>query len=400
VWRLKSRPTLAAIAAAIALTLAGCGGQSSTGKTEQITVDDSSCASGWIPAHPGVYNFSVANKSTRAASVSLVDFGSGIAIAKLPHAAPGSVGEVKARLRPGGAYQWSCEILGVVPRLSSVWQVPQSDSRTSTVPAAPAMVSLIQLIKPFTYYRLYVNRLLARLRPQLQSLQNQLASANLVGAQRAWLRAHMTWLEIGEDDGAYGAFGNLGSRIDGGAGGLVGGTSNPKFTGFHRVELDLFAHRDLVAARRDTAFLSHLVGSLTPKAVTTYLLPTNAVIGAWTLRPHEILEDALRDTLSGLDDYGSGTQLASVTADAAATREILTLMAPLIGPRAHRLVATAKTQLAALDRAIAAAHAGAGRAGLTTVSLRHRQRIDAAAGAALETLAPVSELMQISGSEP
>jgi high-affinity iron transporter len=209
----------------------------------------------------------------------------------------------------------------------------------------------------------------------------------------------VTWLEIGEDDGAYGAFGNLGSRIDGGASGLVGGTSSPKFTGFHRVELDLFRHHNLDAAQRDTAVLARLVGSLTPKAVASTLIPTNDVISGWTLRPHEILEDALRDTLSGEDNYGSGSQLASVRADAAATREIMTLLAPLIDARAHHLVPTAKTQLAALDRAIAAARTREGRAGLTTLPVRARQRIDATTGAALETLAPVSELMQISGSD-
>jgi hypothetical protein len=29
------------------------------------------------------------------------------------------------------------------------------------------------------------------------------------------LTAHLTWLKIGQDDGAYGAFGELGRAIDG-----------------------------------------------------------------------------------------------------------------------------------------------------------------------------------------
>ena len=41
------------------------------------------------------------------------------------------------------------------------------------------------------------------------------------------------------------------------------------------------------------------------------------------LRPHEIFEDANRDTLSGEDEYGSGTALASLTADVAADRVLV-----------------------------------------------------------------------------
>ena len=40
----------------------------------------------------------------------------------------------------------------------------------------------------------------------------------------------------------------------------------------------------------------------------------------WTLRPHEVLEDALRDSLTGDDDYGSHTDLDSIAADVSVTR--------------------------------------------------------------------------------
>ncbi|HEX4108257.1 MAG TPA: Dyp-type peroxidase [Solirubrobacteraceae bacterium] len=69
-------------------------------------------------------------------------------------------------------------------------------------------------------------------------------------------------------------------------------------------------------------------------------------------RCHEILEDALRDTLSGNDDYGSHTGLAATAAEVTATREMLRVLSGLIEPRAPGLVQTGTQQLAAIDAAI------------------------------------------------
>ena len=73
------------------------------------------------------------------------------------------------------------------------------------------------------------------------------------------MTAHLAWLDIGQDDGAYGCFGALGGEIDGTAAGLVGGTASPQFTGFHKIELDLWTDGNLTAAAADTATLQQLV---------------------------------------------------------------------------------------------------------------------------------------------
>jgi hypothetical protein len=51
------------------------------------------------------------------------------------------------------------------------------------------------------------------------------------------------------------------------------------------------------------------------------------------LRTHEILENALQFQLTGHDDYGSGTTLATTGANVAGTRELLTVLRPLLAPR-------------------------------------------------------------------
>jgi Dyp-type peroxidase family len=131
----------------------------------------------------------------------------------------------------------------------------------------------------------------------------------------------------------------------------VNGTADPGFTGFHKVELDVWTREDIAAAGSDAAQLTRLVARLAQRRLGPELPMTPVGLSTWTLRAHEILEDGLRDSLSGEDEYGSGTALASLTADVAAMREMLTLLAPVLEPRAPRLVGQARRQLGAVVRA-------------------------------------------------
>ncbi len=396
------RATLRMAGAVAVIAVAGCGSSSSTptsagestARVERIALADATCAPGWRAPSGGRYRFVVVDGSSHPASVVLEQALSGIVVARLPAAAPGSSEPLLARLQAGDVYRWSCTVAGAT-RYSAAVQVPAAGATGEVqTPSPPATVDLI---RPLGQYTAYVQRLLATLRGQLATLRAQIAAGSLAGAEQAWLTAHLTWLRIGQDDEAYGAFGELGGEIDATAAGAVGGPTSPRFTGFHKVELDLWERRDLTAAARDTAVLIGLVDRLTPASVVADLPATTLGIDSWVLRCHEILEDALRDSLSAEDDYGSHTDLASLTADVAATRAVLDVLAPLLEPRQPALVPSARGELAAVERAIAAIHPGIGLPwpAIASLPLRARERVDAAADAALATLAPVSELMQV-----
>jgi iron uptake system EfeUOB component EfeO/EfeM len=247
-------------------------------------------------------------------------------------------------------------------------------------------------------YRGYVAGKLATLQSQVGALAAAIGSGNLAQAQSAWLSAHLTWLEIGQDDGAYGCFGALGGEIDGLAAGHPLGTSDPGFTGFHRIEFDLWSKRDLSAAGGDTATLERLLGELVKVPLSSYLPASATGIGNWLLRPHEVLEDALRDSLTADDDYGSGTDLASIGADVVAVRELLGLLGPVLNPLAPGLVARATGELNALSGAIAATRVNGGWVSIADLPIRQRQQVDADVDAALETLAPLPDLLTSTGA--
>ena len=247
-------------------------------------------------------------------------------------------------------------------------------------------------------YRNYVTRKLSTLSSQVVALSAATGAGNLAQARSAWLTAHLTWLEIGQDDGAYGAFGSLGGEIDGLAAGHPRGTADPGFTGFHRIEFDLWTKHDLRAAAADTSTLRRLLERLMRTPVSAYLPASSNGIANWLLRPHEVLEDALRDSLTADDDYGSGTDLASITADAGAVRELLSELEPGLHLVAPHLVTDARAELDALVRAIDATGSSGAPVSIQDLPIRQRQQIDADVDAALETLAPLPDLLTSTGS--
>ena len=160
-------------------------------------------------------------------------------------------------------------------------------------------VVTIQLAHPLAEYTAYVEGLAQRLPHEVDAIETAASNEDVAAAETAWRRAHVTYLEIGQDDAAYGSFGELGEQIDGLADGLPDTTANPNFTGFHKVELDLWRRHDTAAAASDSrrAASSSSTGSRRRRSRTTCRFRPLAVDG-WVLRCHEILEDGLRDSLS------------------------------------------------------------------------------------------------------
>ena len=388
---------VALLAGVAAMAIAGCGGggvpsASSGSSVVRVSYDGTRCAPGWSPLKPGGYDFVLQNRASDAIAMTLLNASDGSAVSPTKPVTPGGRASIQIQLRAGGSYAWRCQTPSQAAATSAAIRIAGRGSAATGY--APAPLSIVQLYKPMAEYTKHETRTLANLRGQLATLQHRLAGGNMAGAKSAWLAAHLSWLALGQDDGAYGAFGNLGSRIDGTAAGDVGATSSASFTGFHRVELDLWRRHELTAARRDAAMLTKLVDSINQRMLSQDLPDTTVALDSWVLRCHEILEDGLRDTLSGDDDYGSHTGLATIGADVTATREMLRVLAGLIQPRRPGLVQTAESQLVTLDAAIRPRRT----VPIAELPTLERQRIDAAIGSALETLAPVSELMQISNA--
>jgi iron uptake system component EfeO len=389
----------AAIAVTTVLSALGtaAGSTSSHPHGPRISMTTTTCAPRWRPPNPGVDHFAVANDSPDNATVYFTRPLRGRVVATLRHVKPHTVRELTVRVIAGGHYQWGCDLAGRPPRVSDAETALREPTHGGAgAPVVP--VTRDELAPATKTYRARVATELGLLSSQVATLESDLRHGESALAQAHWLTAHLTWLRIGQDDGAYSAFGNHGPAIDGTAAGLVKGTADPRFRGFHKIEYDLWTRHDDASAATDAAALDKAVNALSAIPITTWFPLSTASVSNLTLRPHEVLEDALRDSLSGNDNYGSGTDLASVRADVTATRGLLNPLAPLITPRSAHLVHRARRALTTLATTLETEHVQGRWTALDALPARTRERIDAEVSGALEILSPVPDLLTVGNS--
>ncbi|WP_245178744.1 iron uptake transporter permease EfeU [Streptomyces montanisoli] len=380
-------PALAATGVVVFLPSGG-----NTSKGTKVTVTASGCASDWTSARAGTQTFQVVNKSGRAGEINL-DNASGAIVGEIETLGPATTGTMTATL-DAGAYTFKCLMSGKGTTSSrTVTASAESGSSGSgsgssgSAPVAVKQVSVADLKPAAAKYRAYVRPQLATLAGQVAAVRDDIAHHHLDTARKDWLPAQLTWDRIGA---AYGSFGDLGDAVDGLPQGLPGGVHDKDFTGLHRLEYGLW-HGESAAGLLPVADrLGKDVATLREKLPKLTVDPTDL-----PLRAHEILEDALRDRLTGAADQGSGAMYAETEADIKGTRVVLGELAPLLRPRSPELLPTASKQLDALDKALGATRQHGVWRPFDDVPLAQRQQVDARIGSALETLADVPDLLEV-----
>ena len=236
-------------------------------------------------------------------------------------------------------------------------------------------------------YIAYAAGVLRSLSGDVATLRADLARSDLSSARRDWLVAQLEWERVGA---SYDSFGPLGVAVDGLPDGLPEGAVDPNFTGLHRLEYGLW-HGQTASSLVPIA--DRLEGDL---AVLTAHLQDPDVAGnpvSLSLRVHEILEDALRDHLSGIDDEGAGAGYAETEADVDATRAVLGIVSPLVGAHFPNLLTTTASQMDTLEAALNQARQSGEWLPPAATPLAARQRIDAAIGQLLESLVVIPDLL-------
>jgi iron uptake system component EfeO len=372
---------VAVTAALAAAALAGCAaGHAATTAATDISVTSAACGGRWHLAGPGWHTFSIRNDSTEAAEVNLVDPASGGVYAEVEALGPGTVRPMPVDIG-SGRYAFRCLLEDTDAFTGPVVRV------TGHARGAAAIVPVTgqDLVEPAREYHAYVSAGLEVLARQVTALAADISAGRLARARAAWLAAHLTYERLGA---AYGTFGDFDGEIDGRADGLVGGVHSAKFTGFYRLEYGLWHGQDARQLGGPAAGLRRDVLALRKAfpAMEIDLLDVG-------LRTHEILENALQFQLTGHDDYGSGSTLATTAANVTGTRELLKILHPILVTRYAGLSA-ATGWLARLQRLIDAQDHGGRWSPVTGLPVLTRQRIDAAASQALQELAPIAVITE------
>jgi high-affinity iron transporter len=383
----KPRKRWITVAAAIAIPLLAVGVfalvvPSSQANAQQVTITASACAPDFQPLTAGQQDFTIVNKSGRTGEIYLVRATDGGVIGELEGLGPGTQRSMPADL-PAGEYAWRCVMSGA-PEQRSAAVAATGDG--GAAPPVVLPVSEQDLAGPLKQYQDYVAPQLGTMAGQVDTLRGALAAGDLNAAKADWLPAQLTWERVGA---AYGSFGDLADAVDGQPDGLPQGVDDKDFAGLRRIEYGLWHGQSAETLTPIADQLVQDLATLRQKLPTITADPTDLPI-----RAHEILEDALRDKLSGMSDQGAGSGYQETLADVDGTRVVLDELAPLITQRRPQLVATAKTELDTLDQALKAATGSP-----ETASLAQRQRVNAAIGQALETLSLVPDLLEIRQSQ-
>ena len=351
--------------------------------SDVITVSSNQCGGPWSVPGPGWHTFEIDNQGTGGGEVDLVDPASGAIYAEVENTGPGTTTPMRLDLG-SGRYAFVCSFVDFSPLAGAKVTVPGHAKGTPAI----MPVTYNETIPYAKKYQAYVETGLKTLLRETATLAGDVDRASkgkqsLAAAKKDWLTAHLQYQTLGA---AYGTFGDYDGEIDGDANAT--GTASTDWTGFYRLEYGLWHGQADSELKPVAAKLAKDVGALLAWWPTQEI-PLSDV----GLRTHEILENALRFQLSGSDDYGSGTTLATTLANIAGTRTLLTLLHPLIAARYPGL-SSVDSNLGQLQSLIEKERRNGAWVPVSALPAPTREAIDAAAGATLQALAPIASVTQ------
>jgi iron uptake system EfeUOB component EfeO/EfeM len=337
-------------------------------------MNSASCGGTWALSAPGWHTFTLYNANSVGGEIDLINPATNGVYAEDASFGVGTTFAMSLDVG-SGRYAFRCLFDDSSPLTGPAETVPgHAAGQSAIVP-----VTFNDLIEPDKEYHAFVQSGLTTLAGETVTLNDDVRRGDLTAARRDWLTAHLRYETLGA---AYDAFGDFDDEIDGRADAL--GVTNPSWTGFYRIEYGLWHGQSAAQLRPYTAKLATNVTALLRQ------WPSDEIplldVG---LRTHEILENALEFQLSGHDDYGSHTVINTTLANITGTRELLSLLRPLLVSRYSGL-SSIYTDLDQLQSLVTPLRGQA----ISALPATTRQSLDAACGQALEDIAPIATIAE------
>jgi hypothetical protein len=247
--------------------------------------------------------------------------------------------------------------------------------------------------RPVAKYRAYSGRQAKAMQGDVARLRKALVAGDVPAAKDAWFDAYDHYLRLGA---AYGALGALDEEIDGNPGRLPEGVNSPEFTGLHRIEWGLWGGEAPAKLIGPTDYLAAKVARLRTVVQTIRIGPKT-----YATRAHEILEDAQRDMLSGVDAPWSGAGVRATADSLSATEFVIGTLRRLLAGREGSLEPV-ETEMAVLRDDLHRVKRETGGEWPTLEALRESQheRLNGALGALLERLEVVPGALEAHRTKP
>jgi len=342
-----------------------------------VTVGTDVCGRGWSGGKSGKQTFAFWNNSIQPLEVYVENPATHEVYVDAENIGAGVTRSVSATLGPG-TYRFYCMPSDSDPVAGASWTLSGDYAGPTTPGIEP--VTVRDLIPALKEYEGWVRGQLPSLQRETERLAADVRRGDVAAAKRDWLTAHVHYETLGA---AYDAFGDDGEAIDAFPSSRPP-AKDPDLHGFHKVEALLWGGAAAAPTRRAADDLVGAVKHLRKDMVNP--VQSTTVIG---LRAHEILEDAVRFELTGEDDAGSGTDLATIDANLTGTLQALKPLRPILSARGQDL-GEVDAWVARSRRLVRSYHHGGRWTPVESLSRSQREHLDATLSQTAEYLSQVA----------
>ena len=200
----------------------------SSNADQTVRVSATSCEPNAISVPGGRRSFDIVNVSDRTIEWEILN--GVMVVAERENIAPGFTTTLEVQLAPGD-YAMTC---GLLSNPRGTLTVTPSDEAS----AAAANLTLRQFLGPLSEYKVYLTLQGNQAVKAAEALRDSIASGDVAAAQEAWRQARLPYRRI---EPLAHRLSDLERRIDPLAAYLEARETDPEFSGYHRLEHQLFA---------------------------------------------------------------------------------------------------------------------------------------------------------------
>jgi iron uptake system component EfeO len=333
-----SRRSAAVISAAVtAVALAGCTStapqQVAPGEPGPISVKaaDAACDVSATSAPAGKISFSINNSGTKTTEFYLYGVGDRI-MGEVENIGPGLTRQLIVEVPDGGAYTTACKPGMVGDGIRGTFTVTGSAQRSTDTNA--------KLAEATAGYKRYTTSQIEALVPKTQEFVDAVKAGDIDKAKALFPVARTYWERI---EPVAESFGDIDPRIDG----REDDEREPgvQFTGFHRLEKDLWVTGLLPDSNAMADDLLAGVRDLQTRAATVQLTPVQLANGA-----KELLDEVATGKITGEEDRYSHTDLWDFRANVDGSQAAIAALRPVLDQRDPALGPVLDQRFAAVDQ--------------------------------------------------
>jgi iron uptake system component EfeO len=369
---------LALAAAALAgAGLAGCGSKASSeddaagGGPITVKATDTACEVAATEVGAGTLVFNVTNSGAKVTEFYIYAAGDRV-MGEVENVIPGITRELHVELPPG-TYETACK-----PGLSGKGIRGALTVKGSVAP----LTDNAALVGATDSYQRYVQSQTGALLDKTTEFVNAVKAGDVAKAKALFPVARTYWERI---EPVAEIFGDLDPKIDGREQAIEEGM---EFTGFHRLEKDLWTTGDI---SRDGPVADQLltdVKEIVAKANAEKLSPLNMANGA-----KELLSEVATRKITGEEDRYSHTDLWDFNANVEGAKAAIAALRPVLSERAPDLATSLDAGFATVDTTLAKHRAGDGWKLHTELSKAELKELSDAINALAEPISKVAPVV-------